>query len=544
MGSFFDPEFVAPRCLEPGTVAWLLAKHRSTWFPDWLFVGWSGRTGRGRDAWPPVVLTALIVLRWSEQGMSRRGAVARAASDVTWRAAMGLELGGDTPSEKTLRKFEKFLQQRHGDTQLPRYLLLHEHVVRACLSAGIAGERRPTWVTDSTPMWCYGAVRDTVRLLGDGLRSLAALWARATRATLEAVAQEWKTPFLLEKSTKGAFRVDWHDDAARARVVSELAETVTTVVVGIRRTLGSDAVRASLRKSVLRRCRHLLRVVSQDLETDGNGKLVVARKVAADRLISLSDPEARHGRKTKSQTFDGFKVHLLGDIASGLLLSLTVTSGNVHDGQPAHRLVRRAKELYESLDRVLGDTAYGGAQLRHTVQRTLGVCLLSPPPPVEHKEGRLGKARFAVNFELQQATCPHGVTSVDRRLFWSSEHGAHAPLFVWPKDVCDGCPLNEACRGKERGGRRLVLHPHEKELRDAREAWRDPQVREAYRERSQGERLINEVVRHGGRNARAFGLRAAQLQVHAIALANNLRLLARTLATQDEAESKAAKRAA
>ncbi|ADO70276.1 uncharacterized protein STAUR_2472 [Stigmatella aurantiaca DW4/3-1] len=89
-----------------------------------------------------------------------------------------------------------------------------------------------------------------------------------------------------------------------------------------------------------------------------------------------------------------------------------------------------------------------------------------------------------------------------------------------------------------------MLHPHEKELRDAREAWRDPQVREAYRERSQGERLINEGVRHGGRNARAFGLRAAQLQVHAIALAHNLRLLARTLATQAEAESKAAKRAA
>ncbi|EAU62678.1 conserved hypothetical protein [Stigmatella aurantiaca DW4/3-1] len=301
IGSFFNPEFVAPRCLEPGTVAWLLARHRSTWLPDWLFVGWSGRTGRGRDAWPPVVLAALIVLRWSEQGMSRRGAVARAATDITWRAAMGLELGGDTPSEKTLRKFEKFLQQRHGDTQLPRYLLLHEHVVRACLSAGIARERRPTWVTDSTPMGCYGAVRDTVRLIGDGLRSLASLWARATRATLEAVAQEWKTPLLLEKSTKGAFRVDWHDDAARARVVSKLAETVTTVVADIRRTLGSDAVRASLQKSVLRRCRHLLRVVSQDLETDGNGKLVVARKVAADRLISLSDPEARHGRKRRAR---------------------------------------------------------------------------------------------------------------------------------------------------------------------------------------------------------------------------------------------------
>ncbi|WP_420067718.1 transposase [Stigmatella aurantiaca] len=97
---------------------------------------------------------------------------------------------------------------------------------------------------------------------------------------------------------------------------------------------------------------------------------------------------------------------MLGDIASGLLLSLTVTSRNVHDGQPAYRLIRRANELYESLDRVLGDTAYGGAHLRHTVQRTLGVCLLSPPPPVEHKEGRLGKARFAVDFDSTKSLAP------------------------------------------------------------------------------------------------------------------------------------------
>lgn len=531
IGSFFAPEFVAPGCLEAGSVPWLLAKHRSIWFPDWLFVGWSGRTGRGRNAWPPVVLATLLVLRWSEQGTSRRAAVARAATDMAWRGAMGLELGGATPSEKTLRKFEKFLEARHQDTQTPRYLLLHEHIVRACLAAGVTGGCPPVWVTDSTPMWCYGAVRDTVRLLGDGLSSLAAQWSKATRVSLEAVAQQWQTPFVLEKSTKGAFRVDWHDEAARARVVSHLAETVVRIVGDIRRALGD--VRPSLRKAVLRRCRHLLRVVGQDLETDANGQLVVARKVAADRLISLTDPQARHGRKTKSQTFDGYKIHLLGDAVSGLLLSLTVTSGNVHDGQPAHRLIRRAKDLYSKLERVLGDTAYGGAQLRHVVKGTLAVSLLSPPPPVDEKEGRLGKASFAVNFDEQQVTCPNGVTSSDRRLVWSSDHDAHAALFVWTKETCDSCPLSAACRGKERGGRRVLLHPYEKELRDARLAWNDPQVREEYRERSQGERLVNQVIRHGGRNARAFGMKAAQLQAHAIAMANNLRLLAQAIAAQD-----------
>lgn len=78
-------------------------------------------------------------------------------------------------------------------------------------------------------------------------------------------------------------------------------------------------MRPGLRKALLRRGRHLLRVVSDDLETDAQGQLVIAERVAADRLVSITDPEARHGRKSKSQTFHGFKVRLLGDVVSGLI---------------------------------------------------------------------------------------------------------------------------------------------------------------------------------------------------------------------------------
>jgi hypothetical protein len=457
---------------------------------------------------------------------------------------MGLEMGGKTPSERTLRDFEKFLQQRHGDTQVPRYLLLHEYIVRVCLETGVVDPRAARWVMDSTPMWCFGAVRDTVRLLGDGLRSLAALWARATRTTLEKVADDWQMPWLLQKSTKGAFRIDWNDPMARATVITQLGQSVIKGVDAIRRDLEGPSVRRSMRKGLLRRCRHLLRVVEQDLDAGPNGQLVVAKRVAADRLICLTDPQARHGRKTKSETFDGFKIHLLGDAVSGLILSLSVTSGNAHDSQPAHRLIRRARALHADLERVLADTAYGGARFRHVTRRSLGVTLIAPPPPVDEKKGKLRKANFVIDFERAQATCPNGITSEDMRSFWSSEHNTHASLFVWPKSTCDRCPLSDTCRGKETGSRRLVLHPYEQDLRRAREEWEDPKLREAYRTRTQGERLINEVIRHGGRQARAFGLKAAQLQAHAIAMACNLRLLAQALAAQEQEKLKPQKRAA
>jgi hypothetical protein len=228
--SFFDPEFVSPGCLAPGSLPWVLARCRSTWFPAWLFAEWRGNGRRGRDAWPAVVLTTLELLRWSEQGMSRRAAVRRADTDVVWRAAMGLALGTGSPSERTLRDFERFLLRRHGSTQVPRYLLLHEHIVRSGIEHGVVDAAKAAWAMDSTPMWCYGAARDTVRLLGDGLRMLAQAWARATRRPLAAVADEWQLPWLLAKSTKGAFTVDWREAAATATVVTGLAGNVDPVV--------------------------------------------------------------------------------------------------------------------------------------------------------------------------------------------------------------------------------------------------------------------------------------------------------------------------
>jgi hypothetical protein len=177
--SFFDPEVVQPDCLEPGTVPWLLARFRSTLFPTWLFAGWRGEGRRGRDAWPAVTLLTLLFLRWSEDGTSRLGSTKRARTDVCWRAALGLHLQTHVPDEKTLREFEAFLLTRHPDCGTPRYLLLHEHIVRLCLTEGVVGDK-PVWATDSTPMWCYGAVLDTIRLLGDGTRMLVQQWAKAT----------------------------------------------------------------------------------------------------------------------------------------------------------------------------------------------------------------------------------------------------------------------------------------------------------------------------------------------------------------------------
>src|SRR6266508_1495208 len=86
-------------------------------------------------------------------------------------------------------------------------------------------------------------------------------------------------------------------------------------LVGVRRVLDStplyDAVATMDTVTLLGAAiRGLLTVVvGQDLEQAGDGGFRVARKVAADRVISTVDPDARHGHKSSARGFDGYKGH-------------------------------------------------------------------------------------------------------------------------------------------------------------------------------------------------------------------------------------------
>lgn len=536
--SFFDPEFVMPGALEPGTLPWLLGRYRSLVLPSWLFKGWRGEGQQGRDAWPPQVLMVLMLLRWVGEGMSRRQSAKTAQSDAVWRAAMGLQFGAPTPSEKTIREFERFLQGQHPDADRARFLVFNEHVVRLCVDNGLGG-KDAVWGTDSTPMWCYGQVIDTLRLLGDGVRKLAGLWARATGQGVLAIAAEWGLEKLIgAKSTKGGLGVEIRDKAGRAKALDSLADAVMKVTAYVREH-AHELVEVAPRKrqEMLKLARHLVLIITQNLDresTDGKEHWVMARKVAPERIASLTDPEARHGRKSASQTYTGFKIHVLGDCVSGLIASLTVTKGNQHDATVTPRLVGRAKELVDAFDVLLADTAYGGAELRHDLARVAGVRVVAPPPPVSQSSERYTKHDFEIDFETMQVTCPNGVVAPEQRSTRPNVAGQDAMKFKWSRTECDQCPLRANCLDPDRRTKTLALHPFERELRKARDDWKDAEVREAYKRRNEHERLVNQLTRHGGRKARAWGLKAANLQAHAIAASTNLTLLARLLAALEK----------
>jgi hypothetical protein len=55
--------------------------------------------------------------------------------------------------------------------------------------------------------------------------------------------------------------------------------------------------------------------------------------VAPDRRISIEDGDMRHGRKSRSQRFNGYKRHVLRDLDLGVVRAVGLTPANTPEAQ-------------------------------------------------------------------------------------------------------------------------------------------------------------------------------------------------------------------
>ncbi len=114
--------------------------------------------------------------------------------------------------------------------------------------------------------------------------------------------------------------------------------------------------------------------------------------VAEDRRVSIADQEMRHGRKSKSKRFNGFKRHIAADVDRGLILACAITPANrpedeampsltvdmAHQGLDVdHLLIDRGYINSTLVDEVLGQARHDRLQTVDVAQRP--ACFRSRP---------------------------------------------------------------------------------------------------------------------------------------------------------------------
>jgi transposase len=457
-------------------------------FADCYSSGW------GRPSIPPSVFMKTVLLQLRDD-VSDREAARRAAKDLDWKRALGLEADEVPFHHTSLSVFRSRLLVNDAD----------ERVLRATLERGVEAGLFPKKVlaiVDSTGVMGAAAVADTYTLLRQAMARLGAAGAdRLTKRLRRAI----------NRLCVNKARIDWADAAARRRHLGELVALAKVVLAA---TAGADE---------LTEARDLLaRVVEQDIdqESDDGAGPGIRQGVAPDRVISVVDPEMRHGRKSSSQRVDGYKSHLLTDHDSELILGVAVTAANDADGPQAAPLVAAALDAGVAVREVLGDTAYGDGDTRVAVEAVGAKVTAKTQPPAA--TGMFLKTDFVIDPDPPAATCPAGQTTTDWK--WASDNKGRRVVLVRFGERCRGCALRQGCTTSA-NGRSLVLNFHESRLQAARAEQARPATRKKLRRRALIERKLAETKRHGAGKARYRGTRKVLLQQRLTAGLVNLKRL-------------------
>ena len=89
----------------------------------------------------------------------------------------------------------------------------------------------------------------------------------------------------------------------------------------------------------------LTKILGDDVVIGEDGQPKLGEGVARDRLISWTDPEMRHGRKSESSRWNGDKLHLAEEPDSELITEVEVTEASAGDGRACSRWSRASRSI-------------------------------------------------------------------------------------------------------------------------------------------------------------------------------------------------------
>jgi hypothetical protein len=503
----WDAGELAGHLVPAGSVFAFLAERRGELFPDSFIADLFG-SGTGRPSLPADLVGSVLVLQ-ALYDLSDGQAADALRSGIRWKVACGRSLTQMSFDPSTLVYWRKRIAKSSRPDRV------FDAVAEVISQTGILRGRRKRAV-DSTVFDDAVATQDTVTQLTAAVRKVA----RVVPGAAEVVAGACKLGY--SRPVRPA--IDWDDPAAKDQLVSDLVNDALAVLSGLagegappRDDAAADALGL------------LALVAGQDVEpaedSDGtDGRWRIARKVAADRVISTAGTEARHTRKSKSARRDGFRGHVAAEPQTGLITDceMTMAAGpGSTDAENAVTMTARdrfrpagAQDEHAGLE-VYGDSAYGSGQARADYQAAGHDTVIKPMPLRPAVPGGFTLDDFTLDEEQGTVTCPAGhVRAMTSKR--SVTFGA----------VCAGCLLRGKCT-TAKDGRSLDIHPHESLLRAARARARTPEFRQAYRTRAAIERVISWTATCSGHRIRLryIGTARNNAWLHTRCAAINLRTL-------------------
>jgi transposase len=502
--SFFDTGFACAHLIKKNSFYAKMREHADSIISDNDFAD-IYCLNNGRPSVPPARLAKVLILQHYE-GLSDREVLQMLRLNIAWKYALNVPVGYEGFDRSLLTYFRARLITNNKEKMLFRKTL--ELAKKAGLLKGKIDQ-----VIDSTPMLGAGAVRDTYELIRDGIKKTLLLVDKKRRSRMNLSLNAYG-----KKSSKP--KINWDDKKERTELLSLLVLDARKILSHVDLKAEGEGVNTQLQDTA----RLLSRILSQDIEEDKNNKSKIRQGVAKDRIISTTDPEMRHGRKSSAGKFNGYKTHITKDVASDIITNVDVSPANCPDGKMTEPLIEEAEKEYQVKTKSLcGDGAYSSGKIKEKMDNKRIELISKVPVPKD--TGKFTKEDFQIDLAQGKVTCPEGKVAEKCRQSKNSE-GEVTKTFVFRKETCLNCQRGEECTKAKRGGRTISVGPHEEYLREARKTQKTDEFKRIYNERRPPvERKIAELIRHGLRKTRYIGGRKSRLQALFTASVVNLKLI-------------------
>ena len=488
----------------------------------------------GRDSVPPSLLATALLLQTYDQ-VSDAEAKARADFDIRWKVALGIEIEDRPFAKSTLQLFRA-------------QLILHDKVrevfegsLRLARQSGYLKKRGMRVALDTTYILGRGAVKDTYNLLADGIVKLLRVLAAVANIAVGEWAEAQGYERYFGSSIKGEATIDWSDRKAQRKLLGELVADADRLLELARQAWVELPEDSAQRQNIVDGAELLGQLLLQDVErksvdvdADADG-VSVRDGVSKDRMLSVHDPELRHGHKSSRRRFNGHKAAIVVDTDSQLITAVDVLPGNAMDNLGALELVEQSEVSTGALvEEAMGDAAYGDGGTRQTFADAGRRLVAKVPGRPDRKH--FPKNDFHLDLAAGSCTCPagqvtHAIVPAGKRTDGTGRV-YRLQAFQFDGAVCRVCPLRSQCIAAQgRKDRRVLIHPQEALpqealLQQARALQQSADYDEYRARRVVVEHRLARLVQLGIRQARYFGRVKTKFQLYLAATVANLTLVA------------------
>lgn len=467
-------------------------------------------TGAGSEPVPPAILCMGLLLQ-AYSGVSDAEAVELTVVDARWQLVLDC-MSAEAPlfSQGTLVEFRSRLIGAGLDRRLLERTLELAKETKEFDWKKLPKELRVA--VDSRPFDGAGRVEDTINLLGHAARKIVRVAAALTKLPIETIAEQAHIPIALRGSTKAALDRDWSDPEQRNAAVGELVAQLDSLHAWLERTQLNEA------DAIAPYLNAMEQVLAQDTEQDEHGCVRIIRGVAADRRVSIEDAEMRHGRKTKSKRFNGYKQHIVTDLDTSLILACAVTPANRPEEEATPQLKADLDLQGASVDQLYIDRGYINSTLVDDVQSANGIVICKPWFVRGKRPELFKKTDFKLDMRSQTITCPAGQV----------EYFEPGHVVEFDPEACGPCKLRSQCTHSASGkGRTVSIATDERLQKKLRVLQATAPGRSQLRQRVGVEHRLAHIASRQGRRARYIGVRKNVFDLRRVAAIQNLETIHR-----------------